>query len=116
MKIFLREIIISIILSILLMIILSVIISQTSISETIITPGIIAISSISIMIGGIRVSKAKKQKGIINGALLGIIYMIGIYLISSIILKDFSLTYKSLIMILGGILGGALGGIIGVNL
>lgn len=116
MKIFFRESIISFILSIILIFVLSIIISKTSISETIIVPGIITISSVSIMIGGIRISKTKKQKGIINGALLGIIYIVGMYLLSSIILKDFSLNLKSFIMILSGMLAGILGGIIGVNL
>ncbi len=116
MKIFFRESIISILLSIFLVFILSIIISKTMVSENIIIPGIIVISSVSIMFGGIRVSKIKKQKGIINGALLGFIYMFSMYLISSIILKDFSLNLKSLIMILSGIMAGMLGGIIGVNL
>ena len=42
--------------------------------------------------------------------------MIGMYLISSIILKDFSLNIKSFIMIFCGMIGGMIGGIIGVNL
>lgn len=116
MKIFFKESIISFVLSILLIFILSIIISKTTVTEDIIIPGIILISSISIMVGGIRVSRIKKQKGIINGALLGFVYMISMYLISSIILKDFSLNSKSLIMCLCGILAGMFGGIIGVNL
>lgn len=116
MKIFLRESVISFALSIILIFVLSIIISKTSVSEKIIVPGIITISSVSIMVGGIRVSKTKKQKGIVNGGLLGIIYIMGMYLLSSIILKDFSLNLKSLIMILSGMIAGIFGGIIGVNL
>lgn len=116
MKIFFRETIMSFALSILLIFILAVIISKTTISEAIIIPGIVTISSISIMIGTIRVSKAKKQRGIINGAILGGIYMCFMYIVSSILLKDFSLNIKSFIMIASGILTGILGGIIGVNL
>ena len=116
MKIFFRESIISFILSIGLIFILSLIISKTTIAESVIIPGIILISSISIMFGGIRVSRLKKQKGMLNGALLGFIYMFSMYLISSIILKDFSLNLKSMIMFFSGIIAGILGGIIGVNL
>lgn len=116
MKIFLKQIILSIGISIGLIFILALIISKTTITENIITPAIISISTISITIGAIGVSKNKKKKGIINGSLLGIIYMFGMYIISSIILKDFSITSKMLIMIFGGIIGGAFGGIIGVNL
>ena len=116
MKIFFRETIMSFALSILLIFMLAVIISKTTISEAIIIPGIVTISSISIMIGTIRVSKAKKQRGIINGAILGGIYMFCMYIVSSVLLKDFSLNIKSFIMIASGILTGILGGIIGVNL
>lgn len=116
MKIFLKESLVSFSLSILLIFILSVIISKTSVAESVIIPGIITISSFSICLGGIRVSKIKKEKGIINGFLLGLIYMFGMYLISSFFLKDFSLNLKSFIMIFCGMLAGMLGGIIGVNM
>ena len=109
MKIFLKESLVSFSLSILLIFILSVIISKTSVAESVIIPGIITISSFSICLGGIRVSKIKKEKGIINGFLLGLIYMFGMYLISSFFLKDFSLNFC-------GMLAGMLGGIIGVNM
>ena len=116
MKVFLKEIILSLGISITLIFLLSLIISNTKINENIINPTVIFISTFSIIIGGIRVSKTKKKKGIINGTILGMIYMIFMYIFSSIILKDFTITVKMLIMILCGILGGALGGIIGVNL
>lgn len=44
------------------------------------------------------------------------IYIVGMYLISSIVLKDFSLSLKSFIMIFCGMSAGILGGILGVNL
>lgn len=115
MKVFLREYIISILLTILLIFILSIIISTTDISENIIKPTIITISSISTMIGGFRVSKTRKQKGIINGSILGIIYIITLYILSSLINLEFTITISTMIMMLLGILGGAVGGIIGVN-
>ena len=61
-------------------------------------------------------AKAKKQKGIINGVVFGASYILVMYLISSILLKDFSLNFKSLIMIFAGMIAGIFGGIIGVNL
>ena len=56
------------------------------------------------------------MKGIICGALQGILYMITIYLISSIACGKFSLTIEGIIMILVGIVAGSIGGIIGANL
>lgn len=56
-----------------------------------------------------------KKNGIVNGALVGIIYITFIYLLSSIITGDFTLNSYSLIMIIASILAGAIGGIIGIN-
>ena len=56
-----------------------------------------------------------KKNGIINGAIIGVIYIITIYILSSIIEGTFSLNRYSIMMIIGSILAGALGGIIGVN-
>jgi len=115
MKIFAREVVISMILSLFFVFILSIIMSATTASEKIIMPGVIVSSSISLMIGAFRVSKCKKEKGILNGAILGFCYMFALYIISSFISIDFSLTINSIIMILCGILCGIIGGIIGVN-
>lgn len=115
MKEFIREFIISILLSLILIFILSVFLCQTSISESIIKPATIAIVTISLMIGAFRVSKSKKQKGILYGSILGIIYMFILYLISSFANFEFYLGINSIIMIILGIIGGAVGGILGVN-
>ena len=56
-----------------------------------------------------------KKNGLINGALIGSIYIVSIYLLSSIIEKNFSLNIHSIIMIIICIITGILGGIIGVN-
>lgn len=115
MKIFFKETIFSMLLSILLILVLSIVISKTTVSENIIMPGIILISSLSIMIASINVSRKKEKNGIVNGTIMGLVYMGGMYIFSSIILKDFSLTLNSVIMILFGIICGAIGGILGVN-
>ncbi len=115
MKIFVRELVLSVLLTLLLIFILSVIISETSMSESIIIPAVIGITSISLMIGAFRISKSKKEKGIINGCVLGFIYMMILYIISSFANFEFTLTINSIIMMFLGILGGAVGGILGVN-
>lgn len=115
MKNFIKEIIFSLLLSIILIFILSIVISQTSISEKIIMPVTIGIATFSILLGGFRLSRIKKEKGIIYGGLLGIVYMLFIYLISSFANFNFSLNLSSIIMILLGIIGGSIGGILGVN-
>ena len=55
------------------------------------------------------------KNGIINGSIVGFIYILIIYILSSLIEGSFSLNTYSIIMIIGSGLAGALGGIIGVN-
>ena len=57
-----------------------------------------------------------EKKGIINGALVGLIYILTIYIISSIAKGNFGITINSIILIASAIIAGMLGGIIGVNI
>lgn len=108
--------IIAIIITIIGLLIFSILLANTSINESTIIPVITVLSAISILIGSfISVSKIQK-KGILNGALVGIIYIISIYIISSCINDSFKLTLNSLILIISAIIAGMLGGIIGVNI
>ena len=98
------------------LLILSIILTYTNASEDIINPTIIIITAISILIGS-SISNIKiKKNGLINGAIIGGIYIILLYLFSSTFSMEFSLTVQSIIMIIIGIMFGILGGIIGVNI
>ena len=77
---------------------------------------IIIISAISIFIGSLVSAMHIKQKGILNGSLVGAIYIIIIYLFSSIAITGFNMNIKSLIMLAASIIAGTIGGIVGVNL
>ena len=55
------------------------------------------------------------KNGMLNGALIGGIYLIIIYLFSSIINQEFSLTIYSAIMIIASIICGMFGGVLGIN-
>ena len=115
MKNFFKCLGLSIIVSLILIGILSLIMSNTNINDNLLNPFIIGIVTFSILIGGFYMAKNKKEKGIVFGSLLGIAYILSLYILSSIVLLDFSLTINSLIFICLGILGGAIGGILGVN-
>lgn len=115
-KIFTKAILISLISSFILIFILSFLVSKTNLKENIINPSVIFITSFSLIIGGFAVSKEIKKKGILYGAILGIVYMLLMYIISSFMNMNFSVTLNSLYMIIFGVLGGALGGILGVNM
>ena len=107
--------IISIIVSLVLLIIYAALLTYTNINENTMPTVIIIVTALSMLIGSqITTSKIRKN-GIFNGALVGIIYILFLYLISSIVTKKFSLNSYSIIMISTSIIIGGIGGIIGVN-
>ena len=112
----LKGTIISIFFTLILLFIFSIILTYTSISESVIPPVIIVISAISILIGSSISSMKIKKNGFINGLFVGLIYMVFIYIISSIANTNFALSLTSIIMIISGIIAGIIGGIVGVNL
>ena len=97
------------------LIIFSCLLTYTSISENTIPTVTIIITAVSILIGSTISMSNVRKNGIINGASIGFIYILLIYLLSSIIESDFSLNIHSIVMIIASTLAGALGGIIGVN-
>ena len=108
--------IIAIILSITALIIFSIILTNTELEESTIKPVIIAITSFSIFIGSIICVSKIEKKGIINGALVGLIYIVFMYILSSIVNSSFGLNLSSIILIVLATIGGMIGGIIGVNI
>lgn len=108
-------ILISVVLTIMLLFILSIILTYTSVAENIIKPAIIIITGISILLGSSIANLKIKKRGILNGAIIGGIYLLTIYLLSSIISRQFVLSGISIVIILIGMILGILGGIIGVN-
>ena len=101
--------------TVLLLLILSIVLTYSSINENIITPAIIIITAISILIGSSIGNIKIRKNGLINGGIIGGVYILIIYLISSLLNWKFGLNIQSIIMIVVGIIFGILGGIIGVN-
>lgn len=108
--------VIAMILSLILLTIYAILLSYTTISENTMVPVIITITGISILIGSSISSMHIQKQGMLNGALVGLIYMLLLYILSSILLSSFELNLKSVIMIIVGIVTGMIGGIIGVNM
>lgn len=105
----------SIVITLIGLLVYSIILSYTSISETTMPATIIIVTAVSILIGSTISTANIKKNGILNGVLVGIIYIAIIYLISSIVTGNFLLNTNSIIMMIASVLTGALGGIIGVN-
>lgn len=106
---------VSIVLTIVGLIIFSCLIAYTDVKESTIPTVVIIITAISILIGSTVAMSNLRKNGIINGAMIGLIYIMVIYSLSSLIEKDFALNTHSIIIIIASIIAGALGGVIGVN-
>ncbi len=105
----------AILLTFVFLLLFSVMLTYTNISEKTITPVVIVITAISILIGSSISTKNINKNGILNGGMVGAIYIIFIYILSSIICSGFYLSLKSILMIISAIVAGMIGGIIGVN-
>lgn len=110
-----KGVIISIIFTLFFLLIFSIILTYTNTEESFISPVIIIITAISIFIGSSIGNIKMKKNGLINGAFIGGIYLLSVYIISGIINKNFSITISSGIIIASGMICGMIGGIIGVN-
>ncbi len=105
----------AVVLTLILLLIYSAFLTYTKLNESTMPVFIIGITAISILIGSLMSSVNIRKNGIVNGALVGLIYIVVIYLVSSIATKTFSLNMYSIIMIIISTVAGAIGGIIGVN-
>lgn len=108
--------IISVILTIILLFIFSILLTYTDLQETVISPVIIVITAVSILVGSSISTLKIKKMGLVNGALVGLVYILTIYLFSSITGSGFEIELQTIIMIIASIVAGMVGGIIGVNL
>lgn len=113
--IILKGSLISIIATIVLLMIFAAVLTYSNINENSMPTVIIVVTVLCILVGSQITTSKIKRNGIVNGALVGAIYILALYLISSIISKDFSLNIYSIIMMATSILIGGIGGIIGVN-
>ena len=107
---------IAFIITLISLLIISIILTFTNVSENIIIVSVIVISAFSIFIGSIISATKLNKNGILNGSFVGAIYMITIYLLSSIFVSGFNMNIQAILMIVISIFAGMTGGIIGVNM
>ena len=100
--------IISIIITLLLLFIFAILLTYTNLQENIINPILIVITAISILIGSSISTLKIKKNGLLNGCLVGIIYILTIYLISSLTGSGFSCNVNTIIMMVASIVAGML--------
>lgn len=112
----LKGIVTSVIITLVLLFIFSVLLTYTDVKESTIPTVTIIITAISIFVGS-SISTIKLNKnGLLNGGTIGLIYVLFLYVISSIVQTGFSLNMYSIVMIIASIIAGMIGGIMGVNI
>lgn len=111
-----KWILIAYLITIVLILLYAVLLTYTNLPESTMPLIVLLISMLSILISSSLSVKKIKEKGLINGAIIGSSYTIILYILSSIFLTGFQLNSYSIITILlcAGI--GCIGGIIGVNI
>lgn len=107
-----KGIAISFILTLILLFLFAIVLTYTNVGESAIAPVIIVITVISILIGSSISTIKIRKNGIVNGGIIGLIYILIIYLISSIVQTGFALNMYSIIMVALSIVAGMIGGIV----
>lgn len=92
------------------------VLTYTDFPEMYIPTCVMIVTVMSILIAGSTATRHVKNRGWINGAFVGLIYMLILYIFSSITFNDFSIDKDVTMKVAIGVLTGSIGGIIGINL
>lgn len=95
--------------TLILLFIYAILLTFTNIPENTIAACTVVISCISILIGSSISAMKIKKAGILNGGLVGLIYIAVVYIFSSVLQTGFMLTLSSVIIMVCGILAGMVG-------
>lgn len=107
---------VSYILSIILILIFSMLLVNTNIKEQYISTVIIVISGISILVGTTLSTRKMDKNGILNGTVISFSYVLFLYIISSLVTANFSITGNLVLFTFFALLLGVFGGVLGVNI
>lgn len=111
-----KGVLLAYVISALLLIVYGILLTITSLSESSMSTIVMIITMISIALSSIYSAMKAESKGWLHGAVVGLIYMILLFLIGLIF--DTGLSFDSFIIfrLFMGLVIGALSGIIGINL
>lgn len=84
--------------------------------EKFLPSAVITTTLISIVVAGWTSTSKIRSKGWLNGGIIGLVYMLVLYLVSSLVYGDYSITPHVLVMLIIGVVMGSIGGILGINL
>ena len=93
----------------------ALILANTDFPQKLISPAVVVTTIISVLTAGSVSTKGLKSRGWLNGSIVGIIYMLILYIFSSLLFKNFTIDKYVITMTVIGVLTGAIGGILGIN-
>ncbi len=93
----------------------ALILSNVDFPQRLVTPVVVIITVISVLTAGAVSTRGVRSRGWLNGSIVGLVYMVILYLFSSIVYKNFALDRNVLTMAVIGVLSGAIGGIVSIN-
>ena len=95
----LKGIFVAFVLTLILALIFSIVLTYTNTPESAIFPVLVGITALSILIGSSISTIKIKKNGILNGGIIGLVYILLLYIISSIVSGSFILNINSIILI-----------------
>lgn len=111
-----KSVLMAYIISIIMLIVYGIILSITSLSETSLPTAVMIITVASIALAGIYSAIKVESMGWLNGAIVGLAYMVILFLLGIIFKTGAALDSFLLFRLFLGFVVGALAGIIGINL
>jgi putative membrane protein (TIGR04086 family) len=110
-----KGILLSYIVTIPLFLIFAFILSYTDFPEKYVSTVVIIATIVSVLVASSTVTRNARNKGWLNGIVVGFVYMLVLYVVSSLVLDNYSINRYVITMTVIGVLTGAIGGIIGIN-
>lgn len=111
----LKGLLVSYIITIPAFMLFALILANTDFPQRLTTPAVVVTTLVSVLTAGAISTKGIRNRGWLNGSIVGLIYMIILYVLSSLVYNDFSIDKYVVTMTIIGILAGAIGGIVGIN-
>ena len=102
--------------TIVFLVIFSLVLVNNNVDEKYICPCVIVILSSALFLGAMVATKNIQKNGAMYGVAMSAMYLMVMFLISSIIIGNFSIGKQSIYMIMSALMLGCAGGIIGVNI
>ncbi|MGI6669409.1 MAG: TIGR04086 family membrane protein [Acetivibrionales bacterium] len=93
----------------------ALILANVNFPQRLVNPSVVVITIASVLTAGIVSTRGIKDKGWLNGGIAGFVYMLILYIASSLVYKSFKVDKYVVTMTIIGILAGAIGGIAGIN-